>query len=754
MSTILDVAKLAKVSTATVSNHLNGTRPVSPEKRERIDKAIEALRYLPNASAQNLRGRPCGEVCVVLPNLHNPYYLQCLQGIESYLQRYAMTVSFSVSNDRADIEEMMLRRFVKRHPAGMVVFPCRTNDADFYRTNVLAFDVPLTLVDRRVAGLDEADFFGFDNHDALYRLTKRYLSRGLRRIALLAGDADFSCESDAESGYRQAMSESGGAPEDAYVSRQVNSKEGAFSETVRLCAKMTPEVILTTASSNLQGITAALSFFPSVSGKVELASLGVDTWTENARHTSVFVTRRQAISMGTRIASSIRARCVSAGGKKRQCALIKDEFDAAHTRAHSPEGGRHAEREPIHILLLQNEQLSLFANLLPSFTAETGIRTSVRTVSYADYLDAIADCRQSGTMPDVFMVDMPWLYSFAVDGMLADLQSRVADAAFRPDTYLPNCFRYLSEYNGKYYGLPFISVPQILYYRKDLFENRAIRNGFEKRFQNKLRPPRTWREFFTVGDYFTRSLNPESPVRYGATVSAAYPACLSPLIHVFMRGCKSRIYDERFRVCFDSAQTIEAFRNLGRLLDNGDADSFSKDNEAVVRDFVNGESAMLITFQSILSSAQSTSLNMTNQVGYAPIPGNNSILGGWSLCIAADSRRQDDSFAFINWACGERIANYMAVLTGQSAVKEIFENDELVSLYPWLKTYREIYGRARAIIPPFAPGKSIIPQGEIDRILYALVYDIVENREDIAASVHIAQETFARLFTRYGYTQE
>ena len=57
MSTIIEVAKRASVSIATVSNVIRGTKRVSPKLRERVENAIKELDYSPNAIARGLEGK-------------------------------------------------------------------------------------------------------------------------------------------------------------------------------------------------------------------------------------------------------------------------------------------------------------------------------------------------------------------------------------------------------------------------------------------------------------------------------------------------------------------------------------------------------------------------------------------------------------------------------------------------------------------------------------------------------------------------
>ena len=80
-----DVARLAKVSTATVSRALATPDRVSPEARARVAAAIAAIGYMPNPAARTLRSQKSRMVLVVLPDLANIFFSQILRGIEETL---------------------------------------------------------------------------------------------------------------------------------------------------------------------------------------------------------------------------------------------------------------------------------------------------------------------------------------------------------------------------------------------------------------------------------------------------------------------------------------------------------------------------------------------------------------------------------------------------------------------------------------------------------------------------------------------
>ena len=83
MATLADVARLAGVSTATVSHVVNGTRNVRPETRRLVEEAIEETGYSQNTLARSLVTASTKSIAVVMSAISNPYFGQVLQGIEA-----------------------------------------------------------------------------------------------------------------------------------------------------------------------------------------------------------------------------------------------------------------------------------------------------------------------------------------------------------------------------------------------------------------------------------------------------------------------------------------------------------------------------------------------------------------------------------------------------------------------------------------------------------------------------------------------
>ena len=88
MPSIKDVARLAGVSTATVSRTLASPAKVAENTRQRVMAAVAESGYVANSMARNLRRRRSNSVVVLVPDIANPFYAEIIQGIERIAHNY------------------------------------------------------------------------------------------------------------------------------------------------------------------------------------------------------------------------------------------------------------------------------------------------------------------------------------------------------------------------------------------------------------------------------------------------------------------------------------------------------------------------------------------------------------------------------------------------------------------------------------------------------------------------------------------
>jgi LacI family transcriptional regulator len=204
--TIQDVARLAKVAAATVSNVLNGTRPVTEIRKERVLAAVTALGYRPNALAASLRRKETRTIGIVVPDLTNPFFGGLVHRIEELAAESDYQILLVSSNEDPKREAARIRTLLDRRIDGLIVAPSR-DEVEAVRHPIGTLP-PTVLVDRGF-GLAGFDTISADNAEAGYRGCKHLLELGHREIAILATDPKLANIADRVAGYRKALNQAG-----------------------------------------------------------------------------------------------------------------------------------------------------------------------------------------------------------------------------------------------------------------------------------------------------------------------------------------------------------------------------------------------------------------------------------------------------------------------------------------------------------------------------------------------------------------
>jgi LacI family transcriptional regulator len=200
-----DVARLAGVSRATVSNVINSARYVSPELVKRVENAIRQLNYFPNGVAKSLAVKKTFSVGLLVPRIASPFYPYVISAIEKTLAKEGYSIILGDSNENLAKEEKILRVLVEKRVDGLLWVPCGEKNADFIRP-LARSGIPVVIIDRRLEK-DEFDTVVSDNLNAGKIATEYLLSLGYRRIAILTFSQKIVPGKERLQGYYEAHRE-------------------------------------------------------------------------------------------------------------------------------------------------------------------------------------------------------------------------------------------------------------------------------------------------------------------------------------------------------------------------------------------------------------------------------------------------------------------------------------------------------------------------------------------------------------------
>lgn len=145
-----DVAKRAKVSSATVSRVLNNLDVVKSSTRARVVKAIAELNYHPNLHARTLAGGQSRTLGIVVSNMENPFFFDVFQSLESDAHAHDYEVVAANTGYEADRLVSSIRLMMGRRVAGLAVIVSEMDAA--LRTELAQGDMPVVFYDVGTAG--------------------------------------------------------------------------------------------------------------------------------------------------------------------------------------------------------------------------------------------------------------------------------------------------------------------------------------------------------------------------------------------------------------------------------------------------------------------------------------------------------------------------------------------------------------------------------------------------------------------------
>jgi LacI family transcriptional regulator len=223
---IKDVAALAGVSVATVSNVFNRPDVVAEVTRTRVAAAISALGYVRNESARQLRMGQSRTIGLIVPDIANPFFTDVTRGVEDVASGAGGLVIVCNSDDDPDKETSYVTLLAEHQVQGVLLVPVRGSQTATARLRHRG--IPVVLLDSsgatdNISSVSVNDFAG--GRMAVAHL----LTCGHRRVAFLGAGHDAPQALDRLAGAREAFRAAGLSPDNLQLisTRALNVDGGA-----------------------------------------------------------------------------------------------------------------------------------------------------------------------------------------------------------------------------------------------------------------------------------------------------------------------------------------------------------------------------------------------------------------------------------------------------------------------------------------------------------------------------------------------
>jgi LacI family transcriptional regulator len=204
---LADVARLARVSTATVSRTLTQPDKVKPATAARIRQAVQALGYVTHGAARALASRRTHTIGAVIPTLDNAIFANTAHALQKTLDDAGYTLLLACHEFDPEVEARVTRALIERGVDGLVLLGATHHPTVLRMLDTQQMPYVLTWA---LDASGRHPCVGFDNRAAAIRITRHLLELGHREVAMISGvTAGNERASERLEGVRQALAERG-----------------------------------------------------------------------------------------------------------------------------------------------------------------------------------------------------------------------------------------------------------------------------------------------------------------------------------------------------------------------------------------------------------------------------------------------------------------------------------------------------------------------------------------------------------------
>ena len=205
---IAEIAKLANVSSATVSRVINNSDKVSEKTKKRINEIIKKYGYEPNLLGRHLRTKETKLILVIMTTIANSFFSRVIDGIDREAHKYGYSIMLCITNDNRQSEQNYLNLMRNGVADGAIIMNTTMTSEEMHE-----FAKKYNVVQCSEYIDPDSYFVAIDNVKAAYDATEYHIKSGRRRIAYCGVVNHFISSSKRYHGYVKALTDNGIEPD-------------------------------------------------------------------------------------------------------------------------------------------------------------------------------------------------------------------------------------------------------------------------------------------------------------------------------------------------------------------------------------------------------------------------------------------------------------------------------------------------------------------------------------------------------------
>ncbi|MBQ9330354.1 MAG: extracellular solute-binding protein [Oscillibacter sp.] len=677
MPTIKDIAREAGVSHGTVSNVINGRGNVSVEKIQLVWQAAEKLGYKVNTRAQSLRQGKAKAVAVILPGIEYERCAVMYEIFQSEFQRAGYSVQLYSSRSMESTETTLLKEALNARVSAIITSSCLPDAPAYYHAETAG--LPVVFLQREGPALEGAMYAGFDPRQAGTEIATYLRSQSAVRVGVFTDTERLSDTALFLQGFQSVYGR-----DDRSVrfldcpNHQIELRAFEFFES-----DAAYDFIVCADRKREMAVRAACAY----AGRCPLPRFITLSPCEAVTDPNVPVYELDYKRLAHRVVKRLLAHLERGEALPPSLLLPNSGFLGAPPSRLLLPGQR------LRMLTISSPSTAALSRLLPYLEKSTGIQLELTVLpSLRDVYDVIQT--PAVEQYDLIRMDVAWLDELAervyrpLDQIPYDWDALLAKV-------VPELGENYSVSRGVRCCIPYDPSTQLLFYRRDLFDDPTYKRMYFEQYRQHLRVPASFAEYNRVARFFTASYNPASPVQYGSTVAVGN-VVVSPsefMPRLFEES--GSLLDGMGRITLDTPEALRALQNYQEtyLYSDRTVHDFWKN---VLEGFADGSAAMTVVFINYASHILNLKMSsIAGKLGFAPVPGRRPLLGGGVIGVTRSCSNPEAAGVFFSWLYSDRVAPVFTMLGGLSPCRSSYSNRDICEKYPWLSTARRSFPGAQ-----------------------------------------------------------
>lgn len=710
MVTILDIAKAAGVSHGTVSNVLNGKGNVSSKKMELVLKTAEELGYNLNKNAKLLRSGDSQTIIMILPTLaldeYATFYESALK--EATTRGYHVNLYCTYDNPIKEIE--IIKEIIKERPSGIITVSS-LEDANEYYNQLSINKSDIIFINRRV---DNAlEYISFDFKQVGMDMATYLNHFEAKTIGVFTDEEKYSNESDFISSFLNQVNNKN---IEISQSNMAHEYENAFN----MIQNTSFDFIITTNVSKAVKLLKAYHY----GSPKPLPKMIAMAPFKNTYSNEILYYFQDYGYLGESVVKKI---ILNIHLKNKSHSKIYDNIGFLNNYLNYCKFD-----SELNILTIESPTTEALKKVVPHFEKNTNIRVNLEIKKTNEIFDIIKD-DEAWKSYDIIRLDVVGLswYGQKIYKNLQGLNQSMDRVLETIPYFLKD---YYANINEVTYALPFDISIQMLFYRKDIFENEIVKRRYFEKTKSELKIPTNFNTYNEILRFINESDFDVVKELNGASMITGNEGTIATEYLLRYYALKGALLTDS-EVKLDANIAKEAMELLYESYRNANVVDTNWWGEEV-KAFVDGKSVMVIGFMNHLSVVSQS--NIKDSIGIANVPGDTPLLGGGILGITKNTEKLNESIEFLNWLNSNEISEQITLLGGNTASYFLSNSSVVQTMYPWLNKAKKTIMKGKRE-SAFENGKSIdLKQAEevIGKYMLQLLADEQPNYDQYVEKIN------------------